>query len=381
MKTGGTAGRRGLGRIGAVVGLLAVLVSMVAGAPRAAVAQVDFDGEHILQCSCPVWWSAPWEGEGTFDANASLDEVILENGDATVMIHEIPLTGGSVEDMIEDRTVELENTRRIADLEETYADASDDEAYAGRSWVNRNDETIYSFQHAQVWEKNYLLSIEFIAPEEQFVELWGSMEDVLLVGQPILNDLDGEEVAQSIGIGGREQGRSGVDPALEDSGVIDEVTYESPNYGYELTWTEAWTVIPDNTRSERDYDQVQLISEDNWVVSFSGEVLPEDVTIVDYMDSLIASEEDSGSEILLDDADDEAGAYLAVYESDSGVEMVVYAVAMSYDRDGTAIFAFLIAPLADFEDALAETQDAFALDGEPVLDYFRARQIQRALDN
>ncbi len=51
---------------------------------------------------------------------------------------------------------------------------------------------------------SYLLSIEFVAPEADFVDAWETLDDVLLIGTPILAEFDGEEIAEDIGGGGRQ---------------------------------------------------------------------------------------------------------------------------------------------------------------------------------
>src|SRR5688500_7043376 len=91
-------------------GLVAVIAILMLGAslPGATAAQLDFDGEYILQCSCPVWWNSPWEGGGTFDAGDSLDTVALSNGGGVILMHEIRAEDGTLEDLIETRTANLE---------------------------------------------------------------------------------------------------------------------------------------------------------------------------------------------------------------------------------------------------------------------------------
>ncbi len=74
----------------------------------------------------------------------------------------------------------------------------------GRSWTSAEGETILSVQYVQVWEVSYLLSIEFVAPEADFVDAWETLDDVLLIGTPILAEFDGEEIAEDIGGGGRQ---------------------------------------------------------------------------------------------------------------------------------------------------------------------------------
>lgn len=375
-------------RLCALAVVLAIMVPLFGGAaPQVALAQTD--GIYMLQCSCPVWWSEPWSGAGTFDERASRDELVLVNGPASMIMVEIPVDAGTIEGMIEDRTAELEDSRDVSGLEVTFEDETTDQAYAGRRWESPQGEVFHSIQHVQVWESNFLLSIEYAAPDDEFIELWDSLQVIELVAQPILDHLTGEQVAETIGVGEDSQSSSGggqnspkrsdVSPDLVEAGVIEEGFYQSPNFGYEVVWSEEWSVEPEYTTSERSYDQVQFMNEDGWVTSFGGGQLSEDMTVPDYVDYLVESEQDSGSEILLEDADDEAGGYVAIFETEDGEELIIYVTVALYDRDGTVVTSALVAPLNDFEDALDEAQDAFELDGDSVLDYFRAREIRRAL--
>jgi hypothetical protein len=400
----------------ALLGVIALLSSLIPlGGSRASAAQFDWDGEHILQCSCPVWWWEPWEGEGTFDEDESLDEVILENGNATVIIHEIPVAGHELLDLVDMRTNELEGSRRYADLEEIGRIDGNNLAIVQRRWVDRNNEDILSFQHVQVWEENFFLSIEFNAPDEEFVDLWDSLEDVHLVGTPILSEYQGDAVHAKLT--GQDQADDGEDAAdasdatddsadatdatddttdgtdntdgtdgrddtvdLEDIGVVEDGLYESPNYGYEVEWTDDWTVDAENSASEDTYDFVQFISEDGYALSITGQELDRGDSIPDYVDRLLDNEEDEyNTDIVLDEADEEEGGYLGVYETEDGVELVVYSATWMHDDD-LIVTVILIAPPDEFEDALDAAQDAFSVDGEPVLELFRTREIRNALD-
>jgi hypothetical protein len=403
----------------ALLGVIALLSSLIPlGGSRASAAQFDWDGEHILQCSCPVWWWEPWEGEGTFDEDESLDEVILENGNATVIIHEIPLAGHDLLDLVDMRTDELEGSRRYADLEEIGRIDGNNLAIVQRRWVDRNNEDILSFQHVQVWEENFFLSIEFNAPDEEFVDLWDSLEDVHLVGTPILSEYQGDAVHAKLT--GQDQTDDGEDAAdasdatddsadatdatdatddttdgtdntdgtdgrddtvdLEDIGVVEDGLYESPNYGYEVEWTDDWTVDAENSASEDTYDFVQFISEDGYALSITGQELERNDSIPDYVDRLLGNEEEEyNTDILLDESDEEEGGYLGVYETEDGVELAVYSATWMHDDD-LIVTVILIAPPDEFEDALDAAQDAFSVDGEPVLELFRTREIRNALD-
>lgn len=423
-------GMRAMALLGAIA-LIAALIPL--GGSRASAAQADWDGEYILQCSCPVWWWEPWEGEGTFDEAASLDEVILENGDATVIVRELPREGHELLDLVDMRTDELEGSRRYADLEELDRIDGNNLAIVQRRWVDRNNEDILSFQHVQVWEEDFYLSIEFNAPDDQFVDLWDSLEDVHLVGTPILGEYRGEVVYAKLA--GQDPAGDGEDTTdttddaadavdaaddaadatdvtddsadgadntdgaivdgadatdstdgredavdLEDIGVVEDGLYESPNYGYEVEWTDDWTVDAENSASEATYDFVQFIGEDGYVLSITGQELERADSIPDYVDRLLDTEEEEyNTDILLDDADEEEGGYLGVYETEDGVELVVYSATWMHD-DGLIVTVILIAPPDEFEDALDAAQGAFSVDGEPVLELFRTREIRNALD-
>lgn len=175
--------------------LIIVALSLLLAAGMAGPAAAQADGEYILQCSCPIGWSAPWEGAGTFDEADSLDTVALANGSAVLLIHEIRFDDGTVEGMIEDRSAALDDHPAISDLDDAFSDDSTETASIGRTWVNADGEAIYSFQYVQVWEDDFLLSIEFVAPAEEFADAWASLEDVLLVGMPVFVEFDGEEIA------------------------------------------------------------------------------------------------------------------------------------------------------------------------------------------
>lgn len=184
-------------------GLLALIAALTMGASLPATVLAEEGGDYLLQCFCPLEWSEPWDGQGVFNESDSLDSVALANDGAVLLIHEIPLSDGDLGGMIADRTDSLERGSAIEDLAETWDDETDDEAFAGRTWVNADGETMYSFQYVQVWETNFLLSIEFVAPEDDFVAAWDDLDLVLLIGVPILGGFDAEDVAEDIGGGGR----------------------------------------------------------------------------------------------------------------------------------------------------------------------------------
>lgn len=148
------------------------------------------DGEYIMQCSCPVQWSGDWDGNGVFNEDDTRDTIVLVNGDVTIILHEVPIDDATTESMIDDRQKSLENGATIEDLEVVWQDGDDEMMDAGRTWTNPDGDTVVSYQIAQVWEFNYMLSMEIIAPAEDLEDAWILREDLLLLGVPIFNDTE-----------------------------------------------------------------------------------------------------------------------------------------------------------------------------------------------
>ncbi len=191
-------GRAPTGLLAVVTILAALILSM--GLPAGALAEEG--GSYTLQCFCPLEWEEPWDGQGVFDEDASLDTVALANDGAVLLIHEIPLTDGDLDGLIADRTDSLERAAAIDNLDEQVIDAGqEDWILMGRSWTGPSGESMLGAQHVQVWETDFLLSIEFIAPEDEFVDAWDELDLVLLIGEPILAEFDGADVADDIGAG------------------------------------------------------------------------------------------------------------------------------------------------------------------------------------
>jgi hypothetical protein len=188
-----TASLRSLVRpVLARLGLLAVVPLLALGAgvtPTLA----EENGSYVFQCMCPLEWSGDWDGNGVLDEDASLDNVALANDTAVLLMQEIFLDDGTIEGMVEDRTEALEDT--VEDYDETVIDEdTQDWVLIGRTWEDADGNTMVSVQHVQVWEVSFLLSIEYVAPEDDFVDQWDTLEDVLLVGLPVLDEFDGEEL-------------------------------------------------------------------------------------------------------------------------------------------------------------------------------------------
>jgi hypothetical protein len=154
-----------------------------------------------MQCSCPVWWAGDWDGNGVFNEDDSLDTIALANGAAVFFMHELPIDAMSLEDYAETRTEALEGNRSIEDVELVWDDETSESVIFGRSWVNADGDTMLGWQVVMVWETNYLLSMEFVAPEDDFEDAWfDTLGDISLVGMPITMITDGDDVMENFGL-------------------------------------------------------------------------------------------------------------------------------------------------------------------------------------
>jgi hypothetical protein len=188
-----TAFLRSLARpVLAHLGLLAI-VSILALGTGVTPALAEENGSYVFQCMCPLEWFGDWDGNGVLDEDAALDTVALANDSAVLLMHEIFLEDGTIEGMVETRTEALEAT--VENYDEAVIDEdAQDWVLVGRTWTNADGDTMVSVQYVQVWEVSFLLSIEYVAPEDDFVDQWETLEDVLLVGLPVLDEFDGEDL-------------------------------------------------------------------------------------------------------------------------------------------------------------------------------------------
>ncbi len=188
--------RRTLGR----TSLFAFIAAFVlVGGPTGALALEE--GEYVMQCSCPVWWTGDWDGNGVFKEDDSLDIIALANGPAVFLMHELPVDAMDLDEYAEARSESLEDNRDLEDVEIVWDDESTDRIDIGRAWVNAEGDVMLSWQAVLVWETNYLLSIEFIAPEDDFEDAWNdSLPDVALVGVPVTMLANADDIMEEFGL-------------------------------------------------------------------------------------------------------------------------------------------------------------------------------------
>jgi hypothetical protein len=188
-------GCRAPARLFAFAATLLILGSML---PTNAMALED--GEYTMQCFCPVSWTGDWDGNGIFDEDASRDTIALASGDAVLLIHELPIDASTLEEMTETRTEDLERNPGIDEVDVAWDTETAESINTGRSWVNADGDTILGYQVVMVWEQDFLLSIEFVALEDDFEDAWSALDAVSLVGVPISFITNSDDVFEEFGI-------------------------------------------------------------------------------------------------------------------------------------------------------------------------------------
>ena len=154
------------------------------------------DGSYMFQCSCPITWGERWIGSGELHTRESRDNLILSNDTTVVIIQEVPLDDYELSDMTDFRAETLERSASIDDLEERWQDdTSDDVITTGYQWTNAEGDLVYDYNHVMPWEGDWVMSIDVIAPASDYADAFDEVHTITLVLSPLLEDVDGAEIA------------------------------------------------------------------------------------------------------------------------------------------------------------------------------------------
>lgn len=146
------------------------------------------------------------------------------------------------------------------------------------------------------------------------------------------------------------------------SGLVDGTSYESPQFGYTLSWDDAWSARQrDITSNEGGFDTI-TIRHDAGTLRVSGRT--DDYPAVEFLNDtvdLIVSNADA-SDIVSEDV--EADVPYVEFTADRDHVIVE---AYTLPDSGAVVVLTLKARESEFETALAAARESVALDGEPVL--------------
>jgi len=189
----------------------------------------------------------------------------------------------------------------------------------------------------------------------------------------------------------------------KDAGLQSDTSYESPQFGYTLEWSEDWAVDtwyddPENTDegpsvksdTKNEVDQLYLIwsgGKDEYSYAiFSGQTANRGGADGDVKEwtskKYIAQQWNENFEVkaLADDTTDTSGAVLySVYDTDQDYQY--YTIYQSVElEDGTTLYV----TFSGFEDWFIDSYTSFSkdlqLNGEPLDLVFSVRDAQKAID-
>lgn len=154
--------------------------------------------------------------------------------------------------------------------------------------------------------------------------------------------------------------------AQADAGLTGDQSYQSPQWGYEVTWDDPWAADEGTTRSRPDRDdRLVLIHDDNGAeLTIRGELTGDSGR--DIVDDLIADREDDEDEVVVEDERRRAGRASALlsYTSNSG-DVREYVEVSGLNADEGVLLVTLVARAGAFGDAL-DALSAVAIEDEAV---------------
>ena len=148
----------------------------------------------------------------------------------------------------------------------------------------------------------------------------------------------------------------------DGAGLIDATSYESPQFGYALTWDESWTARErDVTSNEGGFDTI-TIRHDTGSVRVSGRA--DDYPAIEFLNDTVDLIEANAdvSETVRESLDGEVPFVELTADRD---HLIVEAYTLP-DSDAVVVL-MLRAQERDFEAALAAARESVTLDGTPVL--------------
>jgi len=176
---------------------------------------------------------------------------------------------------------------------------------------------------------------------------------------------------------------------FEELGLIDQGEYVSPQFDTDVLWDETWSFDPeisDPIVSDTDAvtDSLTLVwNGDDFILLYVDLYEADGFTPADYeelwaSDAYLAETADPDAEVLLQDSNRSTGSVLIRDYLSDGEEILLLRQAISLDRGDTIAVVTLIGLPDSFADAYADAGDGVTIDGEPALDVFTPREIERA---
>lgn len=186
----------------------------------------------------------------------------------------------------------------------------------------------------------------------------------------------------------------------EDAGLLGPGEYESPDYGYAISWDDTWDTSPNSEGISVEVREdasgpVNMLrlglveSEGSWTATFTGYTIGDELagTPERVGEEFVALYEDldpddlswSDYQTLTSDFDDESGAVL-MYHVDDGRPLLSLMEVRLLD-DSTAIIRRLMAPPSVFVATYESAQNAIGLDRDTPFVLLTTRDVQQAAED
>lgn len=150
--------------------------------------------------------------------------------------------------------------------------------------------------------------------------------------------------------------------AQADTGLVDDTTYVSPQFGYTVTWGDPWTTRARNVTSNSGGFDALTLRNGSASLRITGRAAGEDPAAV--LDDTIALETNNAASATVDTQDDAADPATATLTVNANtVQIEVHELA---DADAIVVVV-LTARSSSFDDVLADTQDVVLIDDSPIL--------------
>ena len=150
--------------------------------------------------------------------------------------------------------------------------------------------------------------------------------------------------------------------AQSDTGLVDDTTYVSPQFGYTVTWGDPWTTRARNVTSNTGGFDSLTLRDGSASLRITGRAAGEDPAVV--LDDAIALETNNAADATVDEQDGSADPATATLSVNANtVQIEVHELA----DDDAIVVVVLTARSSDFDAVLAETQDVVLIDDSPVL--------------
>ncbi len=361
------------------------------------------ESSYLLICGCLVVWSEPWtviEDRTGYNEEFESDYVVLQNGEGAEFILRMTKADGRAPADLIDESIGISVDLDDADVLDRSHD--DTHAIAVLQYEDAAGETLGKTTYAKTY-MDYLLFVSLSSPTSDWDANFASVEEsVFALHDAPFADVEPEYMADLLSAGASQSDdppktNSNANTQGDDQealGLVGTRRYESPQFGYEATWSRDWELDtyydePIVSDEEAVQDSLYLVwSEDEdtpaYLTVFGFEAQQVDAAdMVETWESAAFLEEqfpDHETEVVLaDDARDRGSVVYRQIDTETDAEIVtVYEVVMLDDGE-TMVLLSVSSEARNFEEALAAANADIEIAEEAPFTTFDGEEIEEAL--